>query len=83
MEVSITHAGYFINASAIIMCAEAPILATIIGSINRRLLLAACVLWYAIYPDASALMLYLAQALRHQIILDIDNYSLILVDFWQ
>lgn len=56
MDVSIAQAGQIITAGAIVMCVAAPILATIIGSVNRRLLLAACMLWYAICLGISALM---------------------------
>lgn len=56
LNVSIAQAGQLITAGAIVMCVAAPILATIIGSINRRLLLTASMLWYAICLGVSALM---------------------------
>lgn len=56
MNASIAQVGHIITAGAIVMCVAAPILATVIGSVNRRLLLAASMLWYAICLGVSALM---------------------------
>ncbi len=48
LAVSISVAGQLVAAAAVVMCFGAPLLAGWIGSVDRRLLLAGALAWYAI-----------------------------------
>ncbi len=55
LSVSISVAGQLVAAAAVVMCFGAPLLAGWIGSVDRRLLLAGALAWYAIGHALSAL----------------------------
>jgi predicted MFS family arabinose efflux permease len=56
LQVSTATAGQLITAGAISMCISAPLLATFIGSIDRRKLLTFSLLWYAFFLTISTTM---------------------------
>lgn len=56
LQVSAPKAGQIISAGAITICLAAPILATVIGSIDRRKLLTFCMVWYAALLALTAIM---------------------------
>ena len=56
LQVSTATAGQLITAGAISMCISAPLLATFIGSIDRRKLLTFSLLWYAFFLTISTAM---------------------------
>lgn len=47
LQVSTATAGQLITAGAVLMCLGAPLLASLVGGIDRRRLLALSMLWYA------------------------------------
>lgn len=47
LQVSTAKAGQLITAGAVLMCLGAPLLASLVGGIDRRRLLALSMLWYA------------------------------------
>jgi predicted MFS family arabinose efflux permease len=55
LSVSIAVAGQLVAAAAVVMCFGAPLLAAWIGGVDRRLLLAGALAWYAIGHALSAL----------------------------
>ena len=56
LDVSVAVAGQLIAVAAVMMCFGAPLLASWVGSIDRRKLLAASLAWYAIGHALCALM---------------------------
>ena len=56
LSVSVASAGQLIAAGALLMCLGAPLLAGLAGSIDRRRLLAATLLWYALWHLLCAVM---------------------------
>lgn len=56
LQVSTATAGQLITAGAVSMCVSAPLLATFIGSIDRRKLLTFSLIWYAVLLAISAAM---------------------------
>ncbi len=63
LQVSIASAGQLITAGAVMMCISAPVMAAVVGGWERRKLLAASMLWYAVLhaacvlaPDYASLM---------------------------
>jgi predicted MFS family arabinose efflux permease len=55
MQVNVATAGQLITAGALTVCISAPLLAFAAGRIDRRKLLAASMLWYALLHAACAL----------------------------
>jgi predicted MFS family arabinose efflux permease len=55
LQVSVAQAGQLITAAAITVAVCAPTLAAVFAKIDRRVLLTACLLWYAALHAASAL----------------------------
>ena len=55
LQVSVAAAGQLITAAAITVCIAAPLMAALVARIDRRFLLAACMIWYALMHAASAL----------------------------
>ena len=55
LSVSISVAGQLVAVAAVVMCFGAPLLAAWIGSVDRRLLLAGALAWYAIGHALSAM----------------------------
>ena len=55
LQVSVAAAGQLITAAAITVCIAAPLMAALVAKIDRRFLLAACMVWYALTHAASAL----------------------------
>lgn len=55
LSISIAVAGQLVAVAAVVMCFGAPLLAGWIGSVDRRLLLAGALAWYAIGHALSAL----------------------------
>lgn len=55
LRVSVAAAGQLITAAAITVCIAAPLMAALVAKIDRRLLLSACMIWYALTHAASAL----------------------------
>lgn len=56
LQVSTATAGQLISAGALLMCVGAPLFATLVAGWDRRRLLSACLLWYAVFHLLSALM---------------------------
>lgn len=56
LQVSVATAGQLISASAIVMCAGAPLLAAVVAGWDRRRLLALSMLWYGVFHLLCALM---------------------------
>src|SRR6185295_10933599 len=56
LDVSVAVAGQLVAVAAVMMCFGAPLLASWVGSIDRRKLLAASLAWYAIGHALCALM---------------------------
>ena len=56
LQISTATAGQLITAGAVSMCVSAPLLATFIGSIDRRKLLTFSLIWYAVLLAISATM---------------------------
>jgi len=56
LQVSTATAGQLISAGALLMCVGAPMFATLVAGWDRRRLLTACMLWYAVFHLLSALM---------------------------
>ncbi len=56
LQVSAATAGQLITAGAVVMCLGAPLLATVVASWDRRVLLACTMLWYACGHLLAALM---------------------------
>jgi predicted MFS family arabinose efflux permease len=63
MQVGVATAGQLITAAAITVCISAPLLAAALARVDRRILLAASMLWYALMhaactlaPDYASLM---------------------------
>ncbi len=55
LQVSVASAGQLITAAAITVCLGAPLLAAAVGRLDRRMLLAASMLWFALLHAACAL----------------------------
>ena len=55
LAVSVSTAGQLISAGALLMCVSAPLLAALVAGWDRRVLLAAAMLWYAVLHLACAL----------------------------
>jgi predicted MFS family arabinose efflux permease len=55
LQVSVATAGQLITAGAITVCIGAPLLAALLSSMDRRMLLCASMLWYALFHMACAL----------------------------
>ncbi len=55
LQTSVATAGQLITAGAITVCLGAPLLAAAVAKVDRRLLLAASMLWYAVMHAACAL----------------------------
>ncbi len=56
LQVSVALGGQLIAVAAVVMCLGAPLLAAALQGFDRRRLLAASLLWYAVGHAASALM---------------------------
>ena len=56
LDVSVAVAGQLVAVAAVVMCFGAPLLASWVGGIDRRKLLAASLAWYAIGHALCALM---------------------------
>ncbi len=56
LEVSVAVAGQLVAAAAVVMCFGAPLLAGWVGALDRRMLLAASLAWYALGHALCALM---------------------------
>jgi predicted MFS family arabinose efflux permease len=56
LGVSVAVGGQLIAIAAAVMCLGAPLLAGLVSSVDRRLLLAIALLWYAVGHGLSALM---------------------------
>jgi predicted MFS family arabinose efflux permease len=56
LEVSVALAGQLISVAAVLMCVGAPLLAGWVSGFDRRRLLCAALLWYALGHAACALM---------------------------
>ena len=48
LDVSISTAGGLITAGSILMCLSAPVFASVLGTYDRRKLLALVMLWYGV-----------------------------------
>ncbi len=55
LQVSVASAGQLITAGAITVCVGAPLLAAAVARLDRRMLLAASMLWFALLNAACAL----------------------------
>ena len=55
LQIGVATAGQLITAAAITVCVGAPLLAAVVGQMDRRTLLAASMLWYALLHAACAL----------------------------
>ncbi|NDY91397.1 MFS transporter [Ideonella livida] len=55
LDISVALAGQLITAAALAMCLGAPLLAALLGGVDRRRLLTLALLWYALGHAASAL----------------------------
>jgi predicted MFS family arabinose efflux permease len=55
LQISVATAGQLITAGAMTVCIGAPLLAALVAKIDRRKLLAASMIWYAIMHAACAL----------------------------
>jgi predicted MFS family arabinose efflux permease len=55
LQINVATAGQLITAGAITVCIGAPLLAALVAKIDRRKLLAASMIWYAIMHAACAL----------------------------
>ncbi len=55
LQISVASAGQLITAAAITVCLGAPLLAAAVAKLDRRILLAATMLWYALMHAACAL----------------------------
>jgi predicted MFS family arabinose efflux permease len=55
LQVSVASAGQLITAGAIMVCIGAPVFAALVAKLDRRRLLAASMLWYALMHAACAL----------------------------
>lgn len=55
LSVSISTSGQLISASALLVCLGAPMLAMLVGRWDRRRLLVASLLWYALFHALAAL----------------------------
>lgn len=55
LQVSIAVAGQLITAAAITVCIAAPLMAALVAKVDRRFLLTACMIWYALMHAISAL----------------------------
>lgn len=56
LQISAATAGQLISAGALLMCLGAPLCAALVAGWDRRRLLAASMLWYAVLHGACALM---------------------------
>jgi predicted MFS family arabinose efflux permease len=56
LAISVAMAGQLITAAAVVMCAGAPLFASVVAGWDRRRLLALSMLWYALFLGLSALM---------------------------
>ena len=54
LNVPVTTAGQLISTAALIVSIGAPVLATVLGRRDRRLLLAGSLLWYAVFHALAA-----------------------------
>lgn len=55
LQISVASAGQLITAGAVTVCIGAPLVAALVAKVDRRLLLAASLLWYALMHMACAL----------------------------
>ncbi len=63
LQVSVAVGGQLISVAAVVMAIGAPLLAAVVGGWDRRVLLVAALVWYALGHAASALMPHFAALL--------------------